>query len=58
MNIKTIQNMIKEIDIKFKDTSIKKKELEYLKKYISKSDLYKGKKRKLYTMINKKKKNL
>ena len=58
MNIKTIQYLIKEIDISFKDNIIKKKELEHLKKYISKSDLYKGKKRKIYSLINRKKKDL
>lgn len=58
MNIKTIQSIIKTIDIKFKDISIKKKELDLLKKYISGSNLYNGKKRKIYTLINKKKKSL
>lgn len=56
--IKTIQNIIMNIDIEIKDKQERKKELEILKKYVQKSNIFNGKKKKIYALINSKKRSL
>jgi len=51
--IKAIDMLVMEIKYKFKDPKKNNKEIQLLKKFVSSSDIFKGKRKKLYTKINK-----
>lgn len=44
------------LDVELRDNILKLEELQLLKKYISKSNMFNGKKKKIYALINKQKK--
>lgn len=54
--IKIAQQILMNLDVEIKENKQKIQELENLKKYISKSNMFNGKKKKIYALINKQKK--
>lgn len=54
--IKIAQQILMNLDVELKDNILKLEELQLLKKYISKSNMFNGKKKKIYALINKQKK--
>lgn len=54
MNKEIIKELLLNLKYKFSNSKTKNnREIQLLKGYISKSDLFNGEKKKLYTMINK-----
>jgi len=58
MKERIIKDILKEINLKFKTKEKYDNEIKYLKQYLKKTDVFKGKKKKIYKIINKDKKKV